>query len=103
MLIAPVQPALVLEATVLVAPVKVAPVLVAPVLVAPLLVAQVLVAPFNFHFPNFRVAKTCRPCRPVGANFPQLVLIFRQSMQTTVPLCPILVSFIPQHAEQLAL
>ena len=41
-----------------------------------------------------RVAKTCRPCRPVGANFFKLMLIFGQSMQTTVPLCPVLISLI---------
>ena len=39
----------------------------------------------NYHDYD-RVAKTCRPCRPVGANFFKLVLIFGQSMQTTVPL-----------------
>ena len=33
-----------------------------------------------------RVAKTCLPCQL--ANFSQLVLIFGQSMQKTMPLCP---------------
>ena len=41
-----------------------------------------------------RVAKTCRPCRPVGANFSWPVLTFGQSMRKTMPLCPTLISLI---------
>ena len=31
-----------------------------------------------------RVAKTCQPCQPVGANFSRPVLIFGQSTQKNV-------------------
>ena len=41
-----------------------------------------------------RVAKTCRPCRPVGANFPQLVLIFGKACKQLCH-CPMLISLIP--------
>ena len=42
-----------------------------------------------------RVAKTCQPCQPAGANFSQLVLIFGQSTRKNMPLCPLLILLIP--------
>ena len=39
-----------------------------------------------------RVAKTCQPCQPAGANFSRPVLIFGQSTQKTMPICPMLIS-----------
>ena len=42
-----------------------------------------------------RVAKTCRPCRPVGANFFWPVLIFGKSTRKIVLLCPWLLSLMP--------
>ena len=41
-----------------------------------------------------RVAKTCQPCQPAGANFSRPVLIFGQSTRKTMPLCPMLISLI---------
>ena len=46
--------------------------------------------PRNFTLRS-RVAKTCRPCRPVGANFSWPVLTFGQSTRKTMPLCPMLI------------
>ena len=59
--------------------------------------SRILIWGTSIECVSSRVAKTCQSCQSVGANFSRPVLIFLQITRKTVPLCPLLISFISYY------